>query len=175
VICFRYWWQTDKGLFAPRGGQNLSPRQFERQWKGGAPNDENLAAMTAEYRQKYSDKAVIACGEDVNFNGAWAFLCAGGSMPNLPSTTDAKLLAAIPQMQPWLADNAKRIWALRRPGRQILVYGNSSTELDFSSESCAFRLNAIDSRTGKVTPGSQIVQAGGKVTLPGGIIWLTRN
>ncbi len=175
VICFRYWWQTDKGLFAPRGGQNLSPRQFERQWKGGAPNDENLAAMTAEYRQKYSDKAVIACGEDVNFDGAWAFLCAGGSMPNLPSTTDAKLLAAIPQMQPWLADNAKRIWALRRPGKQILVYGNSSTELDFSSESCAFRLNAIDSRTGKVTPGSQIVQAGGKVTLPGGIIWLTRN
>ncbi|HEY5346100.1 MAG TPA: DUF6298 domain-containing protein, partial [Verrucomicrobiae bacterium] len=38
MICFRYWWQTDKGLFAPNGGQNLSPRQLERPWKGGSPS-----------------------------------------------------------------------------------------------------------------------------------------
>src|SRR6185437_9591720 len=50
VIAFRYWWQTDKGLYAPEGGLNLSPRQFERQYHGGAPSDLNLAAMAAEYR-----------------------------------------------------------------------------------------------------------------------------
>ncbi|HET7625956.1 MAG TPA: DUF6298 domain-containing protein, partial [Verrucomicrobiae bacterium] len=69
VICFRYWWRADKGLFAPAGGQNLSPRQFERQWKGGMADDENLAAMAAEYRGKYPGKAVIASGEDANFRG----------------------------------------------------------------------------------------------------------
>ena len=53
VIDFKYWWNTDKGLFAPNGGQNLAPRQFERQWKGGRPNDANLAQMAAEYRQKF--------------------------------------------------------------------------------------------------------------------------
>jgi len=174
VICFRYWWQTDKGLFAPNGGQNLSPRQFERQWKGGSPNDENLAAMAAEYRQKYADKAVIASGEDEDLSrGAWAFVCAGGSMPNLPATTDAKLLAAVPRMKPWIADGKKKIWALGEPGKQMLVYSEQGAELDDAGGTGAFRLHTVDVRTGKVTAGSQVVQAGGKVVVPGGVIWLT--
>ena len=176
VICFRYWWQTDKGLFAPKGGQNLSPRQFERQWKGGTPSDWNLAAMAAEYRQKFPEKAVIASGEDEDMSrGAWAFLCAGGSMPNLPRSTDAKLLAVIPQMKPWIADGGKKVWALGEEGKQMLVYSENGTELDDFGGSGAFRLNGVDLRTGKVTVGSQVVQAGGKVVLPGGVIWLTHE
>jgi hypothetical protein len=50
VIDFRYWWRTDRGQFAPPGGKNLAPRQFERQWRGGRPNEANLASMAAEYR-----------------------------------------------------------------------------------------------------------------------------
>jgi hypothetical protein len=171
VIDFKYWWNTDKGLFAPDGGQNLSPRQFERQWKGGRPNDASLAQMAAEYRGKFPGKAVI---NDFGA-GAWAYVCAGGSMPNLPRSTDAKLLAAIPQMKPWIADSGKRLWALREPGKQILVCGDSGAELDLSGESGAFRLNAVDSRTGKVNAGSQVVQAGGKLILPGGVVWLTKE
>jgi hypothetical protein len=177
VIAFRYWWQTDKGLFAPAGGQNLSPRQFQRQWKGGSPNDLNLAVMAAEYRGKFPAKAVIAASEQgTDFSRAvWAYVCAGGSLPNLPRSTDAKLLAAIPQMQPWVADSEKKMWALREPGKQILIYGVSGALLDFSAESGAFRLNVVDSRTGKITSGSQVVQAGGKLSLPGGVIWLTKK
>ncbi|HEU6447267.1 MAG TPA: DUF6298 domain-containing protein [Verrucomicrobiae bacterium] len=174
VIVFRYWWQTDKGLFAPKGGQNLSPRQFERQWKGGFPSDEDLAAMAAEYRQKSPAKVIIAAGEDVSFHGGWAYCCAGGSMPDLPPTTDAKLLAAIPQMQPWIADSRKNLWALREAGKQILVYGNRGAELDLSGESGAFRVNEIDLRTGKIISGAQIIQAANKLTLPGGVVWLTK-
>ena len=176
VICFRYWWQTDKGLFAPKGGQNLSPRQFERQWKGGSPKDENLAAMAAEYRLKFSGKAIIASCEDVDMSrGAWAFVCAGGSMPNLPRSTDAKLLAAIPQMQPWLADNGRQVWALREPGKQILVYARTGTELDLSAESGAFRAWLVNSATGKTKPG-EIIQAGGKVKLPEAtVVWLVKE
>ncbi len=176
VICFRYWWQTDKGLFAPDGGQNLSPRQLERPWKGGSSSDENLAAMAAEYRQKFPNKVVIASGEDVALNrGAWAFVCAGGSMPNLPATTDAKLLAAIPQMKSWLADADKKIWALREPGKQFFVCGGRDMELDLSNENGVFTLRFIDPSSGSVSDQSQIVQAGGKVKLPGGILWLTKN
>ena len=176
VICFRYWWQTDKGLFAPDGGQNLSPRQLERAWKGGPPSDENLAEMAAEYRQKFADKVVIASGEDMPMTrGAWAFLCAGGSMPNLPATTDAKLLAAIPQMKPWLADVDKKLWALHEFGKQILVCGGRDVELDLSNETGSFTLRFIDPRSGSVSDQSQIVQAGGRVKLPGGVMWLTKN
>jgi hypothetical protein len=175
IICFRYWWQTDKGLFAPKGGQNQSPRQFERQWKGGSPSDENLAAMAAEYRGKFPNKAIIASGEDASFRGAWAYVCAGGSMPDLPRTTDKNLLAAIPKMQPWLADGEKGIWALREPGKQILVYGNGGAEFDLSNESGAFRVNIVNPKTGGVTSGG-VVQAGGKIKLPdANVVWLVKE
>ena len=178
VICFRYWWQSDKGgLFAPIGGQNLSPRQLERPWKGGPPSDENLAAMTAEYRQKFSDKAIIASGEDVTINrGAWAFLCAGGSMPNLPATTDARLLAAIPRMMPWRADVDKKIYVLHEPEKQVLVYANGGVaELDLSAESGVFRINTVNQATGEVTSAGTI-QAGAKVKLPEAtVVWLVKE
>ena len=178
VICFRYWWQTDKGLFAPNGGQNLSPRQFERRWKSGTPNDENLAAMAADYRQKFSDKAIIASGEDEDMSrSAWAFVCAGGSMPNLPATTDAKLLAAIPHMQLWSAASGENRWALREPGKQILVCSGEGApaEIDLSAESGTFRIQVVDKETGQVEAPAKTIRAGNKVALPEGVVWLTRE
>jgi Family of unknown function (DUF6298) len=176
VICFRYWWRTAKGLFAPKGGQNLSPRQFERQWHGGTPSDTDLAAMAAEYRQQFPDKAVIASGEDANLKGSWAFMCAGGSMPDLPRTTDARLLAAIPKMQPWPEASDANCRVLREPGKQYLVWSSDgSGKLDLSAESVSFRLHAISPRTGEVIGQPKTIQAGKEVTLPEGVIWLTRE
>lgn len=177
VIALRYWWKTDKGTFAPKGGQNLSPRQFQRQWKGGVPSDENLAAIAAEYRKNCPSKAIIPASEqgfEFRRNG-WAFVCAGGSMPNLPRTTDTNLLAAIPRMTPWLADDARHTWALREAGRQILIYGNNGAELDLSQDSGTFRSNVVDPQTGEVTPGA-IVEAEGKINLPRAtVIWLVKQ
>jgi hypothetical protein len=173
VICFRYWWRTGKGLFAPMGGQNQSPRQFERQWKGGAPTDENLATMTAEYRRMFPTKAVIASGEDVSFRGAWAYCCAGGSMPDLPKTTNKVLLAAIPKMQPWVSDDKKELWALRGPGTQMLIYTAENAELDLPREANAFHVRPIDARTGKISPEIQVARTNGNLSLPPGVFWLT--
>lgn len=176
VIDFRYWWLTDRGLYDPKGGQNLAPRQHDwlwknvQKWKGGNPSEANLAQMAAEYRSKNPGKAVLnSIGED-----GWAFLCAGGSIPNLPRSTDEALLAAIPRMQPWLMDAAKRTWALREPGKQFLVYGNGA-ELDLSSESGTFRIHKINPSSGHVTAGD-IIQAGTKVTLPeASVTWLIKQ
>ncbi|HEX3628751.1 MAG TPA: DUF6298 domain-containing protein [Verrucomicrobiae bacterium] len=175
VICFRYWWRTNKGLFAPKGGQNQSPRQFERQWKGGAPTDHNLAVMAATYRQNFPDKAIIASGEDVSFHGGWAYCCAGGSMPDLPKTTDQALLAAIPDMQPWIRDDKREIWSLHEPGKQVLIYAGENADLDLSGETGAFRTRKIDEDTGKIDADTQMIHAGGQVSLPAGIYWLTRE
>ena len=175
VICFRYWWRTDKGLFAPEGGQNLSPRQFERLWHGGTPTDSDLAGMAADYRPHYPDKAVIASGEDAALRGSWAFVCAGGSMPNLPRATDARLLGAIPKMQPWPEASGKNRWVLRESGRQYLVYSSDHTELDLSAESGSFQVHSVNPRTGQVTTRSQTVQAGKAIALPPGVVWLTRD
>jgi hypothetical protein len=113
-------------------------------------------------------------GADLSHSG-WAYLCAGGSMPNLPRTTDANLLAAIPRMKPWIVDGGKKIWALGEENKQLLIYSQNGAELDDSGGLVAFRLNAVDSHTGKVTAGSQVVQSGGKLKLPGGIVWLTQE
>jgi hypothetical protein len=171
VIDFRYWWQTDKGLFAPNGGQNLSPRQFERQWKGGRPSDANLAQMAAEYRTKFPGKAVLNNAG----NGGWAYLCGGGSIPELPRTTDARLLAAIPRMQPWAEVSKNKSWVLREAGKQLLVYSPDKAEVDLSEEAGSFHISIMDGRTGQVTPQPGTVQGGGKVVLPAGVVWLTRD
>ncbi|HKW28082.1 MAG TPA: DUF6298 domain-containing protein [Verrucomicrobiae bacterium] len=175
VICFRYWWRTDKGLFAPKGGQNLSPRQFERKWHGGTPTDMDLAAMAAEYRHKFPGKAVIASGEDANLKGSWAFLCAGGSMPDLPETTDSQLLDAIPQMQPWPEAAGKNRWVLRERGRQYLVYSSDKSELDLSAESGSFQLHVVDPRTGQVATRSETIPAGRTINVPPGVVWLVKD
>jgi hypothetical protein len=171
VVQFKYWWTTDKGAFAPKGGQNLAPRQFERQWKGGRPNDLNLASMVAEYRRQNPAQAVI---NDFN-SGAWAYVCAGGSMPNLPRTTAVRLLEAIPQMQPWPEAGGTNRWGLREPGKQYLFYSSGKTELDLSAESGSFRIHVVDARTGEAATHGETVRAGKTITLPAGVVWLEKN
>jgi hypothetical protein len=169
VIDFRYWWRTDKGEFAPPGGKNLAPRQFERQWRGGRPTELNLASMAAEYRAIHTGKAVI-CDFDA---AGWAWVCAGGSLPRLPQTTDAKLLAAIPQMRLWQSDVRKKTYVLSKPGRHYLAYGGG--ELDLSGETGSFRQNLVNPRTGEVTPG-ETLKAGSIVKLPNAtVLWLTKE
>ncbi|MDR3457430.1 MAG: DUF6298 domain-containing protein [Verrucomicrobiae bacterium] len=170
VIDFQYWWQTDKGLFAPAGGQWLSPRQFERMWKGGRPGDASLAAMAAEYRGKYPGPAVICHFE----SAGWAWVCAGGSLPRLPQSTDLQLLAAIPQMQPWAAASQDGRRALREAGKQMLICGGGPL-LDLSGETGTFRVNVVNARTGTVTRG-ETVEGGATVKLPEAmVVWLVKE
>ncbi len=171
VIDFRYWWRTSKGLFAPPGGRNLAPRQFERNWRGGRPSDLDLAEMAADYRARFPDKALI-CDFD---SAGWAWLCAGGSLPRLPVTTDTRLLAAIPGMAPDNNAANSRGRLLREKGKQWLAYLDDSGELDLSSESGSFRVNLVNVQSGRCAP-REIVKAGGKVALPAArVVWLTKE
>ncbi len=172
VIDFRYWWRTDKGEFAPPGGKNLAPRQFERQWRGGRPNEANLASMASEYRTIHSQKAVI-CDFDT---AGWAWVCAGGSMPRLPHTTDTKLLSAIPRMKPVPELSGDGRWLLFEAGKQVMIYrSRSDAEVKLTEEIAAFRVNIVNPRTGTVSPG-ETVKVGGQVKLPdANIIWLTKD
>ncbi len=180
VICFRYWWETDKGLYAPKGGQNLAPRQSLRAWRGGMPTDLNLAKMAAEYRGRAPGKAVIAASEDNDLSrSGWAFLCAGGSLPNLPRGTDVKLLAAVPQMQPWAAGGGAQRWVLQESGRQYLIYlgAQAAREMDLTGETGKFAVSSVDPQTGAVTALAETLEAGAMVNLPATakVVWLTRE
>jgi hypothetical protein len=176
AIDLRYWWRTPKGLFAPPGGKNLAPRQFERQWRGGRPSDTDLALMAAEYRQQHADKGII-CDFD---SAGWAFLCAGGSLPRLPRTTDPRLLAAIPRLRPWPQATGTNRWALRAPGQYLVYLGKSANpELDLSQEAGTFAAAKVDLRTGKIATASDGIPGGKTAQLPKSsdtaqVFWLTK-
>lgn len=79
VIDMKYWWYTaNGGIYDPKGGLNLAPRQHFRDWKGGKNTSENqLARQVFEYRLKYPEKAIISPLD--KFHGVKMTL-AGGSL-----------------------------------------------------------------------------------------------
>lgn len=170
VIDFRYWWRTPQGEFAPPGGANLALRQFERRWQGGRPSDEDLAGMAAEYRRRFPEKAVIC-----DFDAArWAWLCAGGSLPRLPRSTDPGLLRAVLRMRPRPDPSQPGVRVLEEPGRQYLVWCRQSTRFAPPPAGAHWECRRLDLDTGRVVERRSI-SSGAGVDLAGpGVWWWTR-
>src|SRR5262249_38234419 len=131
VIDMKYWWYTASGeTFAPAGGQNLSPRQHYREWKGNKRfSAEQTVRQIREYRERYPDKAVLFAPYQMGGWDSWAVLIGGGSMANVPRL-DAELSAAIAKMQvleaPTLSEHQ---WALADPGHDYLIYSAAGTKI----------------------------------------------
>jgi hypothetical protein len=181
VIDLRYWWYTAGGVYDPKGGESLAPRQQLRQWKGSkSRSDAQTARQVREYRTRYPDKAVLCSLRPAN---GWAVLAAGGSVPNLPARTDARLLAALPRMRP--LDSAKltdRQWALAEPGQNYFVYSGSGgrVRLDLSDREETFTAYRIDPRTGEAGQPGEVIRGGTIVELPVSgsgtcLVWLTKK
>jgi hypothetical protein len=125
VIDIRYWTYTETGeLYAPRGGENLSPRQHLRQQKPAATSFASIVRAVREYRTRFPAKAVTYYA-DLHCRGSrdgWAVLIGGGSLPNLPALP-GELAKAIVQFQP---DDALRLapaqWCLADGEQEFLVY-----------------------------------------------------
>jgi hypothetical protein len=80
VIDIQYWWyQSDGRVYAPEGGRNLSPRQFQRLLKPKSSSAEQVERAVREYREKYPDKAVIYSADGADRFGE-AVVKAGGSL-----------------------------------------------------------------------------------------------
>jgi hypothetical protein len=180
VIDLKYWWYAaDGSLYAPKGGQNLSPRQHEREWTGNRKrSDAQVARQVREYRKRYPDKAILC-----SLAGAsgWAVLAAGGSVPDLPGGNDG-LLKALRRMQPFepAGGLAQGQWALAEPGRQYLIYAASGgkVRLDLSDVEGTFESRRIDLRTVRPGAAADLVRGGRVVELepPGAgawVVWLS--
>jgi hypothetical protein len=182
AIELKYWWYAPDGsLYAPDGGKNLAPRQQLREWKGAkGRSDEQTARQIREYRVRYPEKAILCADPAAN---PWFVLAAGGSMPNLPRSTDRRLLAALPRMAPFGPDG--RQWALADPGRDYLVVSSSAgpIELDLLASHARLSAHRIDPRSGQAVGSSTPVEGGKLVQLPVTcaateafpvVLWLTR-
>jgi hypothetical protein len=181
AIDMKYWWYTaDGGVYDPKGGASLAPRQQLREWKGNkSRSDASIARQVREYRAKYPDKAILCSLAPAN---PWAVVAAGGSLPNLPHLDDTRLLEVLPRLRPFeSAGSSDGQWALADAGRDYLVYAGAGEEirLDLSATSETFVAHWINPRSGERKKAAGAVIGGKVVTIrrpdSASILWLTRK
>lgn len=159
IIDIRYWhYQADGSVYAPKGGQNLAPRQHARLLKPKASSPEQVYRAVLEYKIKFPDKAVMYSGDGADRNG-WAVLMAGGSLPNV-KVKDQTFLQAAAAMQP-LADNNN--WVLSGSDGLIVFNMENGIHIDLSSAKMNFEVVWVSTSNGEINKTKQSLK-GGTVT-----------
>ena len=181
LIDIRYWhYQADGTAYAPKGGENLAPRQHARLLKPKKTSCEHVYRAVREYKQKYPSKAVMYSGDSYDQFG-WAVFMAGGSLPVLPKSTNKEFLASASTMLPVdLSNKVSGQWVLGNNRNEFIVYSLSNTILlDLTKTTNAFFVCWIDPVDGKLLEEGKII-GGKKVEFkapqPGAaILWLSRS
>ena len=180
VIDIRYWWYQASGeLYAPHAGLHLAPRQHERILKPGPSSFDQVFRAVREYRAKFPDKAILYSANNAN---GWAVLMGGGSIPNLPATTNQNLLAAISRMKPIsLPDETPGQYALTEPDESYLVYAASrdAIQLDMTDTRGLFETRWVDPKSGTISSNGDKITGGTKVSIEPAfnpcVLWLSRQ
>ncbi|MDM1293625.1 pectate lyase [Sphingobacterium sp. N143] len=154
VIDIRYWhYQADGSTYAPKGGQNLAPRQHARLLKPKKTSLEAVYKAVTEYRKKYPEKAVLYNGDNYP-EMAWAAFMAGGSMANLPKIATPDFYRAAAGMQ---AEVLNGHWTLKSD-QGMIVYNASSAALDLDMNALKgrFLVQHIDPKNGNIVKTEKI-------------------
>ncbi|MCH7408083.1 DUF6298 domain-containing protein [Belliella sp. DSM 111904] len=155
VIDIRYWHYTQNGsVYAPKGGQNLAPRQHARTLKSGKETANEVYRAISEYRQKYPEKVVVYNTPKASEFG-WAVLFSGGSLPDLPQLKDTDLVQSLKSLQPVYSDDVQDLnWRMEEPNRQFLIYVQDQVELDLSAKKTSYVVHWIDPKSGAMVSKS---------------------
>ncbi|MBO4462638.1 MAG: pectate lyase [Prevotella sp.] len=152
IIDIRYWHYNTEGLWAPRAGRNMAPRQWMRKERVGKTGFKEAYDAVLEMKTKYPDKAVTFFSQQYPQYG-WAILMAGGSLPNVPlqagicNPYHGELLKAIPQMKPMEAAGCV---ALGSDADGYLLYAQGDT-VSLDIQPGTYNLFSIDASTGRIT------------------------
>lgn len=136
-------WFYDNGtLYAPKGGQNLAPRQHMRLTKTGHPVFDDVYRCVSEARQQYAGKAILYYAKEYDRH-PWAVLLAGGSCPVL-NIESQDLAKAILTMTPQPVQDG--IYKMQGKGG-TLVYNASDKAVTLTVKGKAF---SVDKKNGTV-------------------------
>jgi hypothetical protein len=169
LIDIRYWhYQEDGTVYAPKGGQNLAPRQHARLLKPKRTSFEQVYRAVSEYKQKFPNKAVIYSGDSYDQFG-WATFMAGGSLASLPPL-DKDFLSDASTMKSIKSDN-KDQWILTdgngwilTNGKRYIVYLEKMSSLKMNLLSPEYKVDCIEPKSGKATSSFAIASfSGGQI------------
>ncbi len=171
VIDIRYWYVDANGKeFAPKGGLNLAPRQFERIEKPAKTSAREVYNMVSTYRRQYPHKAVLYSADSYP-EFAWPAFMAGASLCALPKDLPEDFLNDAASLSPL----ASACWLLGKAGQAYIACasGDSIIEIDLSKETKPFRAQWIDPLSGRPRGKDFKVQAGTVFKTTGkDVLWL---
>ena len=180
VIDIRYWSSRDDGsLYAPKGGQNLAPRQHARLVKKGKRSFESVYNDVFYYRKKIPKKSVIY-SFDQSPNLSWAVFMAGGSLANIPKIKVDGFLKSASSMNV-VDSNKDGVWMLQNNVGESIQYstGNTSINIDLDNYKGVFNVIQLNPHDG-VLINEEKVEGGKSLELnlkteQDVIIWTTNN
>jgi len=149
IIDIEQWFYHNKGEYAPPGGVNMAPRQYQRKIRTGSARFEDVYRAVSEYRLQYPDKAVVYSAQKAP-EMAWASLMAGGSCAAVP-VTDTDLLKAIATMHVDGSRAQDGIYRLYGPQGE-LIYNDTDNALPVDK---SLKIMRIDAKSGALTSQKQ--------------------
>ena len=172
IITIEQWFYNHKGLYAPDGGLNMSPRQYLRKIRAGVARFEDVYRSVLEYRKAYPDKAVVYYAQKFP-QLAWASLMAGGSCPDIP-VTNHDFLRDVASMTPSGSD--KGIYQMKNAVGDRLIYIDGNLPASISLRNGLYQLYQVDTKTGVISKvGSRIHSSNSTLSLKGSnVFWLRR-
>lgn len=175
IIDIRYWWYQNNGeVYAPKGGQNLAPRQHARITKSKPTSFDQVYRAVLEYKANYPEKSVVYSSQR---NYGWAEFMAGGSLAPIP-IKNSKFLTAATEMIPVKKENF--LMLSNSEGESILYLESSDVELDLSEYKGRYIAQWISSKDGSFYKKAQTIKGGDKVKLISpadgmNVVWIRKN
>lgn len=171
AIDIRYWYiDSNQREFAPKGGLNLAPRQFERIEKPAGASAASVYDMVRTYRRQYPDKAVIYSADSYS-ELAWAAFMAGASLCALPSDLPENFLIDAVGLNP-LPSSCR---LLGKTGQAYIAYpfNDETIEIDLRQETRRLMAQWIDPQSGRPLGTAFRVEPGGVYKTTGqALLWL---
>ena len=172
IINIEQWFYNSRGLYAPKGGMNLAPRQAMRNTRAGGVSFADVYRSVSECRTAWPDKAVMYYANSYT-EMAWAVLMAGGSCPDIP-VKDKQFLHSVAAMQPsFHKDNVYMISG----GKDAVAYiGTENNAIKVSISKGIYDILEIDSKSGELKKAKTGVSIDGNYLISSkGIYWLRKR
>jgi len=181
VIDIKYWhYQAEGNVYAPKGGQNLAPRQHARLLKPKSTSAQQVYRAVLEYKLRFPGKAIIYSADAWDRNG-WAILMAGGSLPSL-KIKDEDFLQAVSTMQSVSTDTTSKQWILQNEKTGYIIYNmdDNSISVDLSKATGSYEVVWMNTINGDIQKDKKVMKAGKvvSVTKPKNnnwVLWLKKK